>query len=87
MARTITVLLILLTEIVNTMGFCRVFRLQTGSVRLYTTEDDYSTWEGAFPNAEIFHISLPEHRPLGCTVEESLADSDLKPVFVSKVGF
>ena len=87
MTRTITVLFILLTEIVNTMGFCVVsFRLQKG-LSLYNAGNDYSTWEGAFPDAEVVHVSLPKHRPLGCTVEESLADSDLQPVFVSKVGF
>lgn len=53
-------------------------------VRLYA--EDETTWESAFPSADIIDISLPEHKPLGCTVEESLGDNDLKPVFVSKVG-
>ena len=44
-------------------------------------------WESIFPNADILTITLQQHRPLGCTVEESLAKSDLKPVFISKVRF
>ncbi|KAL3918965.1 MAG: hypothetical protein SGILL_003990, partial [Bacillariaceae sp.] len=37
-----------------------------------------------FPNGEIITVTLGEHRPLGCTVEESLDDKD-DFVFISKV--
>jgi len=41
--------------------------------------------EEAFPYAKIIEISMTEHKPLGCTVEEGLGDKELKPVFISKV--
>lgn len=42
--------------------------------------------EEAYPNAEILTIQLQEHRPLGCTVEESVdIQSDPSITFVSKV--
>ena len=34
---------------------------------------------------EILNLSLPDHRPLGCTVEESLGERYGKVVFCSKV--
>lgn len=49
-------------------------------------EDGEPLFEGAFPDATILDFVLEEHKPLGCTVEESLGDKTLKPVFVSKVG-
>jgi hypothetical protein len=52
--------------------------------RLFAEEE--VAWESAFPSAQVLEVSLPEHKPLGCTVEESLGDTDLKPVFVSKVS-
>jgi hypothetical protein len=39
--------------------------------------------EALFPNAEYLDFSLLPHRPMGCTVEESLADARL--IFVTKV--
>lgn len=53
----------------------------TTNVRLASVK--YSA-KNAFLDAEIVKISLEEHKPLGCTVEEGLGN-DLKPVFVSKV--
>jgi hypothetical protein len=43
------------------------------------------TEKQAFPDAEFLEFVLEEHRPLGCTVEESLAHPKEKFVFVSKV--
>lgn len=59
------------------------FRKPSG-FRLYATDGE-ALFEGAFPDAQILEIVLTEHKPLGCTVEESLGDTTLKPVFVSKV--
>jgi S1-C subfamily serine protease len=39
--------------------------------------------ETLFPNAEFLEFILSPHRPLGCTVEESLADT--RHIFVTKV--
>jgi S1-C subfamily serine protease len=40
----------------------------------------------AYPKAEIVTMELAEHRPLGCTVEESMdTENDPSIVFVSKV--
>jgi hypothetical protein len=40
----------------------------------------------AYPNADIATIVLKEHKPLGCTVEESLdTNNDPSVVFVSKI--
>ena len=50
---------------------------------IFTTTNDADTF---FPQAEMIEFVLPKHRPLGCTVEESLADNDVAHhVFVSKV--
>lgn len=57
-------------------------RLNT--VRLFAEAEEVA-WESAFPSAQVIEVSLAEHKPLGCTVEESLGDTNLKPVFVSKV--
>jgi hypothetical protein len=40
-----------------------------------------------FPTAEFLDLEMKLHRPLGCTVEESLADHPVTHVvFVSKVS-
>ncbi|KAI2510188.1 hypothetical protein MHU86_4220 [Fragilaria crotonensis] len=82
MVRLLTVLLVLLSQLSTSWGFHSVVGLQRYSLRLHA--EDFP-WESAFPDAQVLTIQMQEHRPLGCTVEESLADSDLKPVFVSKV--
>uniref|UniRef100_A0A7S1GJI6 PDZ domain-containing protein n=1 Tax=Cyclophora tenuis TaxID=216820 RepID=A0A7S1GJI6_CYCTE len=41
--------------------------------------------EDRFPKAEIYLVTLEEHKPLGCRVEESLAHPEEKWVFVSKI--
>jgi hypothetical protein len=84
MTRTVAVLLALLATLSTTLGFSRTFGLQRPSLRLYAEEE--VAWESAFPDAEVLDIRLKEHKPLGCTVEESLGNSDLKPVFISRVG-
>jgi predicted metalloprotease with PDZ domain len=38
----------------------------------------------AFPTAQFYNFDMPEHRPLGCTIEETL-DPTEEYVFVSKV--
>ena len=40
------------------------------------------------PSVDVYEFELKEHKPLGCTVEESLVEEDdsSKHVFVSKVG-
>ena len=58
-------------------SFCRTLRLRASEGESYET---------VFPGAEILQVSLTHHKPLGCTVDESLADKELKPVFVSKVS-
>jgi hypothetical protein len=45
---------------------------------------DVSSAENLFPNAEFLEFLLSPHRPLGCTVEESLADA--RHIFVTKVA-
>jgi hypothetical protein len=82
MVRLLTVLLVLLSQLSTSWGFHSVVGLQRYSLRLHAED---VPWESAFPDAQVLTIQMQEHRPLGCTVEESLADSDLKPVFVSKV--
>mmetsp|Transcript_22562 Transcript_22562/g.37320 ORF Transcript_22562/g.37320 Transcript_22562/m.37320 type:complete len:270 (+) Transcript_22562:120-929(+) len=54
------------------------------NLRLFAEQEEVD-WESAFPSAEVLEVSLPDHKPLGCSVEESLGDTALKPVFVSKV--
>jgi hypothetical protein len=80
-SRTI-ILVMLLATIVNAFVPDTFGRL--ASLRLYAEEE--VAWESAFPSAQVIEVSLPEHKPLGCTVEESLGDTVLKPVFVSKVS-
>ena len=82
MSRLLTASLVLLLQFSNLWGFHFVLRLRRCSLRLHAEE---VPWESAFPDAQVLTIQMQEHIPLGCTVEESLADSDLKPVFVSKV--
>jgi hypothetical protein len=45
---------------------------------------DVSSAENLFPKAEFLEFVLSPHRPLGCTVEESLADA--RHIFVTKVA-
>ena len=43
--------------------------------------------QSLFPTAEFLELEITLHRPLGCTVEESLADHPVEHVvFVSKVS-
>eukprot|EP00525_Craspedostauros_australis_P003695 CAMPEP_0198116888 /NCGR_PEP_ID=MMETSP1442-20131203/15211_1 /TAXON_ID= /ORGANISM="Craspedostauros australis, Strain CCMP3328" /LENGTH=287 /DNA_ID=CAMNT_0043774817 /DNA_START=150 /DNA_END=1013 /DNA_ORIENTATION=- len=35
--------------------------------------------------SEFIELSIPDHRPLGCTVDETIADTDVPHVFVSKI--
>lgn len=39
----------------------------------------------SFPSAQLLNLTLTEHKPLGCTVEESLAHPKEKHVFCSKI--
>jgi hypothetical protein len=70
------------------------FPSKSGSVRVSTamavlTDNDsmssvlYGSDDHLFPNAEFLEFVLTPHRPLGCTVEESLADT--RHIFVAKV--
>lgn len=47
--------------------------------------DVTDTSSSLFPGSEILEFELAEHKPLGCTVEESLAHPVEKHVFVTKV--
>lgn len=82
MTRLLMVLLVVLSQLSCSRGFHSVLRSRRYSSRLHAEE---VLWESAFPDAQVLTIQMQEHKPLGCTVEESLADSDMKPVFVSKV--
>jgi hypothetical protein len=64
-------------------GFLRSQQLVKAVLRFSKAES--IAWEEVFPDATLKSFCLLEHRPLGCTVEESLADLIRKPVFVSKV--
>lgn len=44
-----------------------------------------NTDDEMFPDATILEFTLEQHKPLGCTVEESLAHTKEKHVFVTKV--
>lgn len=58
------------------------------STRIYSTSKESSTdisAENMFPDATILEFTLEEHKPLGCTVEESLAHPMEKHVFITKV--
>ena len=62
-------------------------RVGTSTAILVATEEnnsDIRSSENLFPNAEFLEFVLSPHRPLGCTVEESLADA--RHIFVSKVA-
>jgi hypothetical protein len=76
--------IVLLAIISQTFGFIRSYYVRKEMLRFSQAES--ITWEEVFPDATLKTFSLPEHRPLGCTVEESLADLQMKPVFVSKVS-
>ena len=39
-----------------------------------------------FDSFETLDFVLLQHKPLGCTVEESLADPDAMPIFITKVS-
>jgi hypothetical protein len=63
-----------------------VLRVSTSTAILVATEDmssDVISAENLFPSAEFKEFVLSPHRPLGCTVEESLADA--RHIFVTKV--
>ena len=49
-----------------------------------STSELSSRVEKLFPRAEIITTVLPQHAPLGCTVEESLNDND-DYIFISKL--
>jgi hypothetical protein len=58
------------------------------STRIYSTSKESSTdisAENMFPDATILEFTLEEHKPLGCTVEESLAHPMEKHVFITKL--
>jgi hypothetical protein len=70
------------------------FPSESGSVRVSTamavatdtsliSSDVDGSDDALFPNAEFLEFVLSPHRPLGCTVEESLADT--RHIFVTKV--
>jgi len=42
-------------------------------------------YKNLFDGYETLDFMLVEHKPLGCTVEESLADLDALPIFIAKV--
>jgi hypothetical protein len=75
--------IVLLVVLSQTYGFIRSYQVVNNVFRFSKAES--IAWEEVFPEATIKTFCLPEHRPLGCTVEESLADLELKPVFISKV--
>jgi hypothetical protein len=66
-----------------------VRRVGTSTAIMVATDDnnsmssDVSSAENLFPYAEFLEFVLSPHRPLGCTVEESLADA--RHIFVTKV--
>jgi len=68
-------------QVVALSAFVPVHFDLTTNVRLTSVK---SSAQNPFLDAEVVKISLEEHKPLGCTVEEGLGN-DLKPVFVSKV--
>lgn len=72
--------LLLMSQVFVTTAFVPVHFDLLANFRLSAAK----SVDNAFPDAEIVTISLAEHKPLGCTVEEGLGN-DLKPVFVSKV--
>jgi hypothetical protein len=67
-------------------------RVSTSTAIMVATDDNNSissdvnggSAENVFPNAEFLEFVLSPHRPLGCTVEESLADA--RHIFVTKVA-
>mmetsp|Transcript_20666 Transcript_20666/g.31073 ORF Transcript_20666/g.31073 Transcript_20666/m.31073 type:complete len:270 (-) Transcript_20666:354-1163(-) len=68
-------------QVVALSAFVPVHFDLTTNVRLTSVK---SSAQNPFLDAEVVKISLEEHKPLGCTVEEGLGN-DLKPVFVSKI--
>lgn len=59
---------------------------KTETAVIFTMDESIiMTEKEAFPDAEFHDFVLKEHRPLGCTVEESLAHPMEKHVFVAKV--
>lgn len=66
---------------------------RTASTRFHSTasSDDPSSMDvvvsaqDLFPDATILNFTLQEHKPLGCTVEESLAHANEKHIFVTKL--
>ena len=46
---------------------------------------DVTDTDTLFPGATVLEFSLKQHKPLGCTVEESLAHPAEKHIFISKV--
>jgi hypothetical protein len=66
------------------------FPSESGSTRVMALPENPSmssdvngSAENLFPDAEFLEFVLSPHRPLGCTVEESLADA--RHIFVTKV--
>lgn len=69
--------------------------LSTSKAQVEDTENSHVLPERLFQTAEFVEVILPEHKPLGCTVEESLASvtvelADMKAqkfdyVFVSDI--
>lgn len=53
---------------------------------VYGIDEVLAKVQESYPDAEILSVTLEDHRPLGCTVEESLdTTSDASVVFVSKI--
>ena len=64
---------------------CYFLRLLSAAESSSSTENDvsYDSLFSETPDYQVLDVVLSPHRPLGCTVEESLADSQF--VFVTRV--
>lgn len=70
-------------------GGAQVVRTSSTAIRVATEENNSevngsSSAEHLFPNADFLEFVLSPHRPLGCTVEESLFDA--RHIFVTAVN-
>lgn len=76
-------------SITNTFGFSQHYRIK--AARSSQTSDEVPVTVAAaepanfLEGAEILELTLEKHRPLGCTVEESLAKGHENIVFCSRV--
>lgn len=58
---------------------------RTSRIRATASEEPVDVAEKLFPDATVLEFTLEEHKPMGLTIEESLAHPMEKHIFVTKL--